>query len=43
MREIMTFAVSALGVCVLLVEQEFKRSRLMDMNDDEDGGEELIL
>ena len=43
MRELMTFAVSALGVCVLLVEQEFKRNRMMDIdNCDETGDEDQL-
>ncbi|SEK81661.1 hypothetical protein SAMN05216469_10655 [Ruminococcus albus] len=36
MRELMIFAVSILGICLLLAGQEFRRVRKWDMDEDEE-------
>lgn len=39
MRELMTFAVSILGVCVLLAGQEVKKIRRWELTEEENGEE----
>ncbi|SFC68630.1 hypothetical protein SAMN02910406_02167 [Ruminococcus albus] len=36
MRELMIFAVSILGICILLAGQEVRKVRRWDMNEDEE-------